>query len=93
MKKAVLIIALAIVAIALMGCPTVNVPFAVGDARITKTGQASGKLVFGIFGNVQTGIADAAKAGGITKVATVDVQTNLFLGGLVVTLTTTVTGE
>jgi outer membrane lipoprotein SlyB len=92
MKKVFVIVALAFVAIALMGCPSVNKPFAVGSASIQKTGQSSGSIIFGLFGNVDAGIATAAKNGGITKVATVDHEVKTMLG-LVVTYTTTVTGE
>jgi len=94
MKKAVLIIALAIFAIALMGCPSINTPVAAGSATVgVKTGQSSGKLILGIFGNIDAGSLAAANAGGIKKIATVDTKYDTFLGGLVVTVTTTVTGE
>jgi len=94
MKKAILIIALAIVAIALMGCPSVNQPVAAAGATVgTKTGQSSGKIILGLFGNADAGSLAAAQAGGISKIATVDTKVSLFLGGLVITFTTTVTGE
>ena len=93
MKKAILIVACVIFAIAMIGCTTVNLPNNVGSASMSKTGQASGKIILGMFGNVQAGIADAAKAGGITKIASVDVQKKTLLGYIVVTYTTTVTGE
>ncbi|MDR2922122.1 MAG: TRL-like family protein [Treponema sp.] len=93
MKKAIVIVALAFAVAALMGCPAVNLPHSVGSASIQKTGQSTGSLMFGMFGDVDAGIATAAKNGGITKIATVDVrvQRSMFLG--TITYTTTVTGE
>jgi len=94
MKKAILIVALAIVAIALMGCPSINVPTAAAGATVgTKTGQASGKIYLGLFGKADAGSLAAANAGGIKKIATVDTKYDMFLMGLIVTVTTTVTGE
>jgi len=92
MKKVIVIVALAFAAIALMGCPSLNLPHSVGSASIEKTGQSSGSLILGLFGNVDAGIATAAKNGGITKVATVDHEVKSILG-FIVTYTTTVTGE
>ena len=93
MKKVIVIVALAFAMIALMGCPSLNIPHSVGDATIQKTGQASGSIILGLFGDVDAGIATAARNGGITKVATVDLKVKTLLGSLVVTFTTTVTGE
>ncbi|MDR2159168.1 MAG: TRL-like family protein [Treponema sp.] len=93
MKKAVLVLALAVVALAMMGCPSLNQPVsATGNPIGSKTGQASGQIILGAFGDVDAGIVAAAQAGGISKVSTVDFQVKNFLG-LVVTYTTTVTGE
>ena len=94
MKKVIVIVALAFVAIALMGCPSVNLPQATGSATVgDKTGQASGNIILGLFGDVDAGMLTAAKNGGITKIATVDTKVKNILGGLVITYTTTVTGE
>jgi len=93
MKKVIVIVALAFAMIALMGCPSANLPHSVGDATIQKTGQAEGKIILGLFGDIDAGIATAAKNGGITKVATVDTKVKTLLGALVITVTTTVTGE
>jgi hypothetical protein len=93
MKKAIVIIALAFALVALMCCPSVNLPAAAGGATVgAKTGQASGSIILGLFGNVDAGMLAAAKNGGITKIATVDVDTKSILG-FVTTYTTTVTGE
>ncbi|RYZ22854.1 MAG: hypothetical protein EOO16_07460 [Chitinophagaceae bacterium] len=59
----------------------------------SKVGKASGTcflgaLCFGADASIQT----AAKNGGITKVSTVDLQTNNILG-IVITYTCIVTGE
>ena len=96
MKKAIVVVALAFAVVALMGCPTVNLPLAggVGTASIVKTGTAEGTIILGAFGNVQAGIADAAKNGGITRVASVDIEKGgLMLGGITRTYRVTVTGE
>ena len=102
MKKAMLIVALVFAMAALIGCATVNYPFAVGSASIERTGEASGVTILGLFGEADVGIATAARNGGITKIATVDVQVKPLLGmampgmggsGLMLTWTTTVTGE
>ena len=93
MKKAIVIIALAFAVVALMGCPSVNFPHSVGSASIQKVGTAEGKLILGLFGDVDAGIATAAKNGGITKIASVDVKVQNMMMGLVITYTTTVTGE
>jgi len=93
MKKAIVIIALAFAVVAFMGCPSVNLPQAAGNAAVgAKTGQASGSLILGLFGDVDAGMLAAAKNGGITKIATVDVKVQSILG-IITTYTTTVTGE
>jgi hypothetical protein len=103
MKRALVIMGCLIAAIALIGCGTIELPTAAGSATVgAKTGQASGKIILGLFGTVEAGAATAAKNGGITKIATVDVKVEPLLGmaignigggGLIVTYTTTVTGE
>ena len=93
MKKAIVIVALVFAVVALMGCPSVNFPHSVGSASIQKTGTAEGTIILGLFGDADVGIATAAQNGGITKIASVDVKTKTLLGYLVVTYTTTVTGE
>jgi hypothetical protein len=76
-----------------MGCPSINVPFLATENPIgSKTGQASGQIILGLFGDVDAGIATAARNAGITKVATVDFQYKTLLG-IINTYTTTVTGE
>ena len=94
MKKVIVIVALAFAMIALMGCPAVNIPMAAASATVgAKTGQASGSIILGLFGDVDAGSLAAARNGGITKIATVDTKIKNLLGGLVITFTTTVTGE
>nr|AGS52921.1 hypothetical protein [uncultured bacterium contig00019] len=90
MKKVFILVA--IMAIALAGCVSVNLPAAVGDGTVgPKTGQASGSVILGMFGNVDAGIVAAARNGGITNVGTVDVEVS---GGFfITTYTTTVTGN
>jgi len=103
MKKAIVIVALAFAVVALMGCPSVNLPALVSSTGSVgnKTGQASGSIILGLFGDVDAGVITAAKNGGITKIGVVDTKVKTLLGGgfggfysaLVVTYTTTVSGE
>jgi hypothetical protein len=94
MKRIALVLLLALAAIALMGCPSVKLPIAAtGNPIGSKTGEASGNIILGLFGDVDAGIQAAAAAGGITKVSTVDTKVKTLLGSLVITFTTTVTGE
>jgi outer membrane lipoprotein SlyB len=94
MKKVVLVLALAVVALAMMGCPSLNQPVsATGNPIGSKTGQASGQIILGIIGDVDAGIVAAAQAGGISRVSTVDFQVKQFIGPIVMTYTTTVTGD
>jgi len=102
MKKAIIIVALAFAVIALMGCPAVNKPALMGTGVVgSKIGQSSGSIILGLFGDVDAGVIAAAKAGGITKIGLVDVKVKTLMGfgfagfynALVVTYTTTVSGE
>ena len=94
MKKALVLVVLALTAAAFMGCPSVNHPVAASSATVgAKTGQSSGQIILGLFGNVDAGMLAAAKAGGITKIATVDTKVQSVLGPVILTFTTTVTGE
>ena len=94
MKKAIVVIALVFAVVALMGCPSVNFPAAAAGATVgAKTGQSSGQLILGIIGDVDAGMLAAAKNGGITKIATVDVKIKANFGPIFTIFTTTVTGE
>jgi len=94
MKKAIIIMALVFAVVALMGCPSVNLPVSAGGAQVgAKTGQSSGQIILGLFGNADASMLTAAKNGGITKIATVDTEVTSLLGYIIVTYTTTVTGE
>ena len=94
MKKAIVIVALAFAVVALMGCPSVNLPMAAGGAAVgSKTGTSEGKIILGLIGTGDSGMLAAAKDGQITKISTVDTKVKGFLGPLVITFTTTVTGE
>jgi PBP1b-binding outer membrane lipoprotein LpoB len=91
MKKAVVLIA--IVALILMGCPSVNVPYAIGDGTVgPRTGQASGKLILMAFGDVDAGMITAARNAGISKIGAVDFRVSSMFG-IITTFTTTVTGQ
>ncbi|MDD3686767.1 MAG: TRL domain-containing protein [Bacteroidales bacterium] len=90
MKKIYFIISIALV-FAFTAC-TVSGPLLVTDNTITKRGESSYKVILGFppFKGDRS-IQTAARNGGITKIATVDVRVR---GGLFVqTYTTVVTGE
>ena len=90
MKKAIFLIIFA--AIILTGCST-NVPLLIGDGTVgPRTGQATGKTIFGI-GNVDAGMITAARNAGITKIGAVDYQVKRSVFGIITTYTTTVTGQ
>jgi hypothetical protein len=92
MKKAFVLIAA--VAIILMGCPSLNVPYLIGDGTVgPRTGQSSGTLILGIIGDVDAGMITAAKNAGITQIGAVDFRVKGFIGPVMLTFTTTVTGQ
>jgi hypothetical protein len=94
MKKVLCGMTAVIVAIVMVGCVTVNRPFlATSNPVGSKVGQATGTVYLGIWGNAQIGIQQAAKSAGITKISTVDVETEAVLGALIVNYKVTVTGE
>jgi len=91
MKKIIVIVAL--VAILLMGCTSINRPWLIGDGTVgPRTGQSSGSIILGIFGDVDAGMITAARNAGITKIGAVDFQVKSMLG-VIITYTTTVTGQ
>ncbi|MDR3324476.1 MAG: hypothetical protein LBS82_00610 [Spirochaetaceae bacterium] len=95
MKK-VLVVFAAAVAIVFMGCASVNLPVAAaGGAVGAKTGRVEvTSFYLGLFGGpVDAGAAAAAKAGGITQIATVDTEVIPGILGLFRTFVTTVTGN
>lgn len=84
--------AIAVVAIALQSC-SISAPVLVTDNPVgSKVGEAKYKVILGFPPiNADAGIATAAKNGGITRVATVDIKVK---GGLFSqTVSTVVTGE
>jgi hypothetical protein len=94
MKKFMWVIGCLFIAVTLMSCATYPVPnMATGNNLGSKVGTASGDLIFGFFGDASdANIPAAARAGGITKISTVDVQVKNTLF-LVWTVTCVVTGE
>lgn len=91
MKKSVIVL-IAIIALILMGCPSVNKPLLLGDGTVgPKTGQATGTLTMYLFGDVDVGMITAARNAGITKIGVVDFRVKS--GPFSVTYTTTVTGQ
>ncbi len=95
MKKIMLILGCSVMVFTLISCAaTYPVPVtATGNPVGTKVGKSSGKLVFFLWGNAScANIPDAARNGNITKISTVDMQVENFLG-IVQTFTCVVTGE
>jgi len=92
-KKALVVVVL-VLALVVMSCTTVNLPAQISDGTVgTRTGQASGTIILGLFGTADAGMITAARNGGITRIGAVDVQVTRVFGALMVTYTTTVTGE
>ena len=99
MKKVIVsTLAAAALALAATSCvTTTTVPYSVTSNTIgSKVGEATTTYLFGVFPlpfdqGENGGIAAAAKAGEITKVATVDIKTSNLL--LIVKKTIVVTGE
>jgi hypothetical protein len=101
MKKIAFLLVLVVVAALFIGCatrPPVLIDLRTGPLAVTdnavgsKVGEAKTLQVLGLFGSGDDGIAAAAKAGGITKIATVD-QKVFHIGWIFGTYTTIVTGE
>jgi hypothetical protein len=94
MKRVVLAAVVLITALALMGCASVTIPTGVTSNPIgSKTGTSSGQIILGAFGHGNGSALEAAQSAGITQISTVDTTIKQFLGSLVVTVTTTVTGN
>ncbi|MDR2185531.1 MAG: TRL-like family protein [Treponema sp.] len=95
MKKIALVLLAVLAILMIAGCTTTR-PFDLTNNTVgSKVGEATGKISFGgAFGaNIDVGLQAAAKNGGITKIATVDLEVTRILGNLFVTYTTIVTGE
>ena len=94
MKKLMVAAACIFLAVTLMSCATYPIPItATGNPMGPKVGKASDNIYFGFFGDASdASIPNAARAGNITKISTVDVQVKNFLN-IVQTVTCVVTGE
>jgi hypothetical protein len=93
MKK-FLVVATLVAGLVATGCASVNIPVAATSNPVgSKVGVAEGKIFLGAFGSVDAGAQAAAQNGGITQISTVDTRVSQLLGSLVITVTTTVTGE
>lgn len=93
MKKYVFILLAVLVIMGVTGC-AITQPFDLTENPVgSKVGEATGTLAFGgaYGGFVDYSLQTAAKNGGITKIATVDVRTKYLL--YAVEYTTIVTGE
>jgi uncharacterized protein YceK len=95
MKNIALVVLAVLAIMTIAGCTT-TVPFDVTNNAVgSKVGEATGKINFygSLGGNADYSLQTAAKNGGITRIATVDLRITNMLGGLFVTYTTIVTGE
>lgn len=94
MKKLIAPIICFFLVITLAACATYPIPItATGNPMGPKVGKASDNIYFGWFGDASdASIPNAARAGNITKISTVDVQVENFLC-IVQTVTCVVTGE
>jgi hypothetical protein len=94
MRKVVFFAALAVIILMTAGCASVNYPLLIGDGTVgPRTGQATGRIILGMFGDVDAGMITAARNAGITRIGAVDYRVKYFLGPVLVTYTTTVTGQ
>jgi len=93
MKKALIVFVL-VFAVVLMGCPSLNIPLHLGDGTVgARTGQSSGTIILGFIGNVDAGMITAARNGSISTIGAVDFEVKSMLGTLMLTFTTTVSGN
>jgi len=94
MKKVIVSLAAVAMAVAAMSCTTISPRMVTSNTVGSKTGQASGMLLFGVLPltSADWSLSTACRSAGITKVATVDTKVNSILG-IIVTNTTIVTGE
>ena len=98
MKKVIVsTLAAAVLAIAATSCVTTDPCMVTSNSIGAKTGEVTTTYFFGMLPfpfdqGENGGTAAAAKAGGISKVATVDIKTYDLLG-LIVKKTVVVTGE
>jgi hypothetical protein len=94
MRKVAFVAVLVIAAVVMMGCPSFTIPTGVTSNTIgSKTGTSSGQVILGLVGHANGSVADAAKSAGITKISTVDTTVKLMVGPVIITVTTTVTGD
>ncbi|MDR1302388.1 MAG: TRL-like family protein [Treponema sp.] len=94
MRNSFIGILTALIVLMTVSCATITVPTGVTNNPIgQKTGTASGMIILGLFGTANASVYEAAKNGGITTISTVDTETILYFGGIVMKVTTTVTGE
>ena len=94
MKKQVFGFLVGLAVLVLAGCESTTPILVNSNTAGTKVGEATGSWMFNgmIGGNVDVSLQTAAKNGGITKIATVDVRVKDVLG-FMQTYTTVVTGE
>jgi len=91
MKKTIKLTLFTAIASCLMSCSVTSPLMVTNNPVGDKVGTSKITCMFGYFCNGDGGIQAAAKNGGISKIATVDVTTK---GGLLKsTITTTVTGN
>lgn len=96
MKKLMILTGCLLLAAMLMSCAVYPVPITATGNEVShnnKVGKSSGTIYFGMLGDASdANIYDAAKNGNITKISTVDVEVQNFLG-IVQNVTCVVTGQ
>ena len=92
MKKIKTIIVLLSVTLMAASCKIILPVNATSNPVGNKVGTAKATVIVGLYFNQDASIKKAAKAGGITKISTVDIQYGNILG-IIRTFETIVTGE
>ena len=95
MKKAIFVVAIAIIALALAGCGSIFVPAPgyFSDVPITLRGEATSRLWLGMFGADHPVAEAIARDAGITTIASVERFVRPGILGLWIDSTVIVTGH
>lgn len=94
MKKVLRVLGILFITFTIFSCASLNQPVAATSNPVgEKVGQSSGMIYFGLFGNADASIKEAAQNGGITEISTVDFETQMIFGGFMLKFTCTVTGN
>lgn len=94
MKTILKVLVIMVVLGSLVSCASLNVPVsATSNEMGVLVGQSSGIIWFGVLGNVDAGIKEAAQDGKILHISTVDFEYKMVFLGLGTKYTCTVTGK